>query len=239
MCIHAVCTATEHRHKGVGVRLLQEYATRLQSAADNGSKNYERMLLITHEELRGFYEAAGFEWIGKSEVVHGVRAWFEMRRTLEKGTALAAEQPQAIPAGVWEALQRPSRNRPKSRPLATFGGIQEVCSPDPNGGGNLSNKFDLLCPREECGSVILKGGVAEWVERASVQVSHLELLIQPVLTPILKIEPVGLPAHSLLPTLPTPPETAQWWLIRPSPMAFENIGFTRPVQSMSQSQGAS
>lgn len=51
------------------------------------------------------------------------------------------------------------------------------------------------------------------------------------------MEPVGLPAHSLLPTLPTPPETAQWWFITPSPMAFENIGFTRPVQALSQSQG--
>ena len=48
------------------------------------------------------------------------------------------------------------------------------------------------------------------------------------------MEPVGLPAHSLLPTLPVPPETAQWWLVEPSPMAFENIGFTRPVQSVSQ-----
>ena len=51
------------------------------------------------------------------------------------------------------------------------------------------------------------------------------------------MEPVELPAHNLLPALPAPPETAQWWLVGPSPMAFENIGFTRPVQSLSQSQG--
>jgi len=48
-----------------------------------------------------------------------------------------------------------------------------------------------------------------------------------------------MPAHSLLPTLPTPPATAQWWLVTPSPMAFENIGFTRPVQALSQSPGTS
>ena len=52
-----------------------------------------------------------------------------------------------------------------------------------------------------------------------------------------KMEPPGMPAHSLLPALPTPPGTAQWWLITPSPMAFENIGFTRPIQCLSQSPG--
>lgn len=38
----------------------------------------------------------------------------------------------------------------------------------------------------------------------------------------------------MLPALPTPPETAQWWLITPSPMAFENIGFSRPVQDLTE-----
>jgi hypothetical protein len=32
------------------------------------------------------------------------------------------------------------------------------------------NKFDLLCPRDGCGSVILKNGVAKLIEAASVQV---------------------------------------------------------------------
>ncbi|EIN05525.1 Mss4-like protein, partial [Punctularia strigosozonata HHB-11173 SS5] len=33
--------------------------------------------------------------------------------------------------------------------------------------------------------------------------------------------------------LPLPPagSTTQWWLVTPSPMAFENIGFSRPVGS--------
>jgi hypothetical protein len=53
------------------------------------------------------------------------------------------------------------------------------------------------------------------------------------------MEPPGMPVHSLLPALPIPPETAQWWLITPSPMAFENIGFTRPVQSLAHHSGKS
>lgn len=44
--------------------------------------------------------------------------------------------------------------------------------------------------------------------------------------------PAGVPAHSLLPILPPPPGTAMWWLVTPTPMAFENIGFTRPVESL-------
>lgn len=86
VCIHAVCVASEYRHKGVGVELLREYARRLQFAAEDVLKNYEQMLLITHEELRPFYEAAGFEWIGKSDVVHGSRTWFAMQKTLKEKT---------------------------------------------------------------------------------------------------------------------------------------------------------
>ena len=37
-----------------------------------------------------------------------------------------------------------------------------------------------------------------------------------------------------LPALPTPPETAQWWLVTPSPMTFENIGFSRPLQDLAE-----
>lgn len=162
---------------GVGVRLLREYILRLESATKNGSKPYERILLITHAELRIFYENAGFEWLGKSEVVHGAKPWFEMRKVLERGAdattspeQLQSQEP-AIPPGLWDALQRPPRNRPTPHPFTSFSRIDDVCAADPEDAGNMLNKFDILCPREECGSVILKAGVAKWVERASVQVS--------------------------------------------------------------------
>ena len=173
VCIHAVCISPDHRRNGLGVRLLREYVTRLESATQNdrdGSKAYERALLITHEELRPFYEAAGFEWLGESGVVHGSRPWFEMRKVLAQPImSPPEEQAQSLPPSIWEALLRPPRNRPQTRSLASFGGISDVCAPDPDITGNISNKFDLLCPREECGSIILKAGVAQWVERASIQ----------------------------------------------------------------------
>ena len=37
------------------------------------------------------------------------------------------------------------------------------------------------------------------------------------------------PVDPALDPLPAPPATVQWWLVTPSPMAFENVGFSRPV----------
>lgn len=47
------------------------------------------------------------------------------------------------------------------------------------------------------------------------------------------MEPVG-HQNPHLPPLPDPPQTVQWWLITPSPMEFENVGFTRPVQPLTE-----
>ncbi|KIL62801.1 hypothetical protein M378DRAFT_40672, partial [Amanita muscaria Koide BX008] len=115
--------------------------------------------------------------------------------------------------GILEALQRGSgnRNKPPPRALAQFDD-GDVITPDGQRAGVSVNKYDLTCPRPGCGSVILKKGIATWVERSSVQ-----------------MEPPGGPKHSLLPMLPDPPETTHWWLVTPSPMTFENIGFTRPI----------
>ncbi|THU90396.1 acyl-CoA N-acyltransferase [Dendrothele bispora CBS 962.96] len=77
---------------------------------------------------------------------------------------------------------------------------------DPSG----SNVTDILCTR--CNSVILLQGVASLEERPSVQ-----------------IDTRSDSSHPLLPALPTSPELTKWWLITPSPMKFENIGFSKPV----------
>lgn len=51
----------------------------------------------------------------------------------------------------------------------------------------------------------------------------------------MQLEPEGLIANPMLLPLPTPPETAQWWLITPSPLLFENIGTSRPLQTLTES----
>lgn len=166
VCIHSVCVSSAVRGQGVGLKLLREYIARLETA----SASYERVLLITHENLRKFYEKAGFQWLGPSAVVHGSLPWYEMR------IIFGSKSP---PKGVYEALQRPSNNNPAPRLLGSFpGGIPDVSSVE---AGVQLNKFDLLCPRSNCGSVILKHGVAKLVEAASVQV-RLSLQAVSVLT---------------------------------------------------------
>ncbi|KAH7920129.1 acyl-CoA N-acyltransferase [Leucogyrophana mollusca] len=215
VCLHAVTVLPAYRKQGVGSALLREYISRLERVP-----SYERILLITHEDLRSFYEGVGFEWLGKSPVEHGSQPWFEMRKILHPAEPPASQhQTQSLPPGVWEALQRPSGGKATVRRLDDFAeGVLGVTTPHSSDDGALKNRFDLVCPRDGCGSIILKAGAGKWVERSSLELDPPNQLI-----------------HPQLPELPTPPATAQWWLITPSPMAFENIGFTRPVPSVAQS----
>lgn len=180
VCIHSVCVSAAHRKQGTGLRLLKEYISRLQNARKAGQP-YQRVLLITHEELRSFYEKAGFEWLGVSSVVHGTKPWYDMRLNLTdeptQGEISTSTPPtqvdgQHIPPGIWEALQRRTGDRPMTRLISDFHhGINDLITSSPREQGLSFNKFDLLCPRNGCGSVILKSGAGSWVERASVQVS--------------------------------------------------------------------
>jgi hypothetical protein len=47
------------------------------------------------------------------------------------------------------------------------------------------------------------------------------------------MEPPG-SGHPDLLGLPAPPEKTYWWLVTPSPLLFENIGFSKPVHSGSR-----
>ncbi|KAF7367407.1 Acyl-CoA N-acyltransferase [Mycena sanguinolenta] len=119
---------------------------------------------------------------------------------------------ESMPPGVMEALLRPSKSRPTLRTLDSFSsGITEVSLPESD---FQVNKYDLLCPRPECGSIILRSGVGKLVEKPSVQTSQMEPADR---TP------------SLLTPMPEPPTLVYWWLVAPSPMEFENIGFSKPL----------
>ncbi|KAJ3508475.1 hypothetical protein NLJ89_g5741 [Agrocybe chaxingu] len=228
VCIHSVCVAASHRRKGVALALLKEYIDRLEKARAEGTVPYKRVLLLAHDNLRELYEKAGFEWLGPSGVVHGARPWFEMRRNLaapaeKENPERMLEENMQIPPGVLEALSRPRTSIPSSRLISDFHhALADLVEADEGHPGVSVNRFDLLCPKADCGSIILKKGAGKWVERASVQ-----------------LEPTGAPLNPSLPPLPTPPETAQWWLVTPSPMAFENIGFTRPIKPLTESGKAS
>jgi len=199
-----------YQRKGIGLALLKEYVKRLQAAASAGTATYERVLLIAHVDLIPFYEKAGFELIGKSDVVHGPRPWFELRIDLPHPHP---SQPSAsqLPPGVLEALSRRSGNPSGSKLLSEMDDLlHDVLEADEKQPGRMVNKLALLCPREQCGSLILNSGVASWVERATIQLDPENQLPNPLLLP-----------------LPPQPETSNWWLITPNAMVFENIGFTR------------
>lgn len=190
VCVHSVCVSPLSRRKGVGLRLLNKYISRLHTMNGLTAKEtpqgrstdfpYKQVLLLTHEELLSFYRKAGFELVGKSDVVHGSKPWFLMRQDLTNSSTEVdihgASPPEQVhsrgeqlPPGLWESLQSALRNRPSGRLIASFPtGIKAVCA---ESGGSSVNKYDLLCPRPGCGSIILKQQSAQLVERSSVQVT--------------------------------------------------------------------
>ncbi|KAF8582938.1 acyl-CoA N-acyltransferase [Ramaria rubella] len=214
VCIHGVAVVEPHRRKGIATALLKEYIRRLQHAHNNDpDAQPERVLLICHEDLIPLYTKAGLMLVGPSPVEHGLYPWFEMRVDLRVGSPKSSHQepPQmqpAVPPDILAAFTNPNpHNRPTARPFSSFTSHALL---SPSG----ENAFDILCPRPGCGSIILKAGVAKLQHAPSVQ-------LEP---------PTHAPPASFT-RLPLPPHEIDWWLITPSPMAFENIAFSRPVPS--------
>ncbi|KAJ8079148.1 hypothetical protein PM082_013436 [Marasmius tenuissimus] len=120
-----------------------------------------------------------------------------------------------VPAGLWEALQSSSsRQRPISKLLKSFeNGISDITNKDEG----PSNRYDILCPRSGCGSIILKNKVAKLVDREDSP----------------QIDPSNLPLHPVLTEITADSESSsKWWLITPSPMQFENVGFSKTTEAM-------
>lgn len=160
VCIHSVCVELNHQRQGVASGLIAEYLHRLE-----GGK-YRVVLLIAHEELIPFYLKAGFELVGKSDFVHGSKPWFQMRHHLPQ-----PPPDQDMQLRIMQAL-REQQSKPKDpsqlgkRTLLSFsGGVSQLVDADNH------NKFDILCPRPGCISIILKPGSTTLVERPSVIVS--------------------------------------------------------------------
>ena len=159
ICIHSVCVDPGHQRQKLGSALLEEYIRRWTDGP------YDGISLIAHEELIKFYVAAGFKLIGRSEVVHGSKPWFELRYSLQPHIPDAATQRRIL-----EVLQEQSNqsgvHRPDKKLLSYFpGGPSELAEE-----GGL-NKLRLYCPRIACRSVILLTRTATLVERPSVMVT--------------------------------------------------------------------
>ena len=163
--IHGVCVTPDARKRGIASALLGEYQQRLAAAG-----SYERVLLISHEETIAFYERIGFKSRGLSSIAFAGVPWFELEWAVPSGQLDGSQgAPQAIPSGVLEALQGQNVSRRRQgQLLSSFpDGISDVSEKD----DQRSNRYDLLCVNERCGSIILRQGVAVLQERESVQVS--------------------------------------------------------------------
>ncbi|KAH9991977.1 Mss4-like protein [Russula compacta] len=196
--IHGVCVAPDARRRVP------------MSPGNPGS--YERVLLIVHEDKLAFYEHVGFKSRGLSSISFAGVPWLELEWVVPSEKQRDPEDvPQTIPSGLLEALQDQGVSpRRQGQLLSSFqGGILDVTEK----GDQRSNRYDLLCVSERCGSIILRRGIAVLQERESVQ-----------------IEPPNI-SHPDLPALPPPPDKTHWWLVTPSPMLFENIGFSKPIHT--------
>ena len=159
ICIHSVCVDPGHQRQKLGSVLLEEYIRRWTDGP------YDGISLIAHEELIKFYVAAGFKLIGKSEVAHGSKPWFELRYSLQPRIPDPATQRRILEV-LREQTNQSGVQRPDKKLLSYFpGGPSELAEE-----GGL-NKLRLFCPRMACRSVILLARTATLVERSSVMVT--------------------------------------------------------------------
>lgn len=158
ICIHSVCVDPGHQRQKIGSSLLKEYVRRWMDGP------YDRISLLAHEELIKFYADAGFKLIGKSEVVHGSKPWFELRCSLQSQAPDVTMQRRILE--VLREQSNQSEIHRSDKKLASYfpGGASELA--DEQG----SNKLRLYCPRITCRSVILLERTATFVERPGILV---------------------------------------------------------------------
>lgn len=73
ICIHSVAVAKEHQGIGLGSILMKSYIQRIKD-----SKIADRLALLCHDHLIGFYTSLGFENMGPSEAKFGGGGWNNM-----------------------------------------------------------------------------------------------------------------------------------------------------------------
>ncbi|KAF4552870.1 Acetyltransferase (GNAT)-like protein 2 [Elsinoe fawcettii] len=79
LCIHSLAILPEFQGRGLGKLLLRSYIQRME-----GSGVADRIAIIAHDELVGFYENMGFEKRGKSEVQLAGGGWTDLTIELKK-----------------------------------------------------------------------------------------------------------------------------------------------------------
>ncbi len=85
VCIHSVAVAKEHQGIGLGTVLLKAYIQRIKD-----SKCADRLALLSHDPLIGFYTGLGFENMGPSKATFGGGGWNNLVRPIRSGADFLA-----------------------------------------------------------------------------------------------------------------------------------------------------
>ena len=73
ICLHSLAVGKSHQRKGLGSVLLKSFIQRIKDA-----RIAERIALIAHDHLVGFYKSHGFEDMGPSTATFGGGNWRNM-----------------------------------------------------------------------------------------------------------------------------------------------------------------
>jgi hypothetical protein len=77
IALHSLAVAVEHQKKGLGTVLMKAYIQRIKD-----SKIADRIALLAHDHLVGFYESLGFVNMGPSGCIFGSGGWNNLVRSL-------------------------------------------------------------------------------------------------------------------------------------------------------------
>ena len=77
LIIHSLAVLPTYQRRGLGKTLLKAYLQRMEAQGVA-----ERVVLLAHQELVAYYEAVGFENLGRSRATFGGGGWFDLRREL-------------------------------------------------------------------------------------------------------------------------------------------------------------
>jgi hypothetical protein len=197
ICIHGVVVEKSLRRQGVASAMLEEFIARQKA-----SGKYDRILLISHEELISLYSKAGFQLVGPSVVQHGSRPWFEL---------------------VYDLRAQEVETKSPGKPFSIFK-REELLDSDGK------NKGKLYCPRRQCRCLLLRAGKAILLQRSAEPVSLFTLLSQGLKSKQFN-DPSAKPTSSP-PDFPpsTDASSSDFWSVQPpSALTFENISFTKSV----------
>lgn len=102
ICLHSIVVDESFRHRGLGLRMLEEYMMRLRRAEEGRGevrkgdlerpKGYECVALLSHEETLPFFLKAGFGIVGPSHVRSGSGEWIELRRYIQHSHQKIADE---------------------------------------------------------------------------------------------------------------------------------------------------